>query len=884
MAIEKSLYAAPQGIDSMLAQQGDQPDIQIEIEDPESVNMQVDGMEIDLKPEKETADDFDANLAEYLDDSELSSLASELSSDYDDDVSSRKDWMQTYVDGLELLGLKIEERSEPWEGACGVYHPILSEALVKFQSETMMSTFPAAGPVKTQIIGKETQEKKDAATRVQEDMNYQLMDVMKEYRPEHERMLWGLGLSGNAFKKVYYDPQLQRQVSIFVPAEDIVVPYGASDLLSAERVTHVMRKTENELVRLQVAGFYRDVDLGLPNNILDEVEKKIAEKMGFRASSDSRYKLLEMHVDLDLPGYEDKDKKGHPTGIKLPYVVTMEKGSNTILAVRRNWEPDDETKQKRQHFVHYGYVPGFGFYCFGLIHLVGAFAKSGTSLIRQLVDAGTLSNLPGGFKTRGLRVKGDDTPIAPGEFRDVDVPSGTMKDNIMPLPYKEPSQTLLQLLNQIMQEGRAFANAADTQISDMSANAPVGTTLAILERTLKVMSAVQARIHYSMKQELGLLKLIIADYTPEDYDYDPEEGDRKAKKSDYDNVDVIPVSDPNAATMAQKIVQYQAVLQLSQSAPDMYDMPVLHRQMLEVLGIKNVEKLIPIDENKDPVDPITENQNILNGKAVKAFLTQDHQAHIQVHMSMMQDPNIQKLLQGNPKAQVMQGVMMAHINEHLGFEYRKQIEQQLGMSLPPQTDKSGEPTKMDPDVEARLAPLLAQAAQQLLQQHQQQAAQQQAQQQAQDPLVQMQQQELEIKKQSEIAKAMKMKADAEAKQAQLQIERDRIAAQERIATAQQKMDGIKTAATLMANKKQKVMDTGVDILKHLSDQHVEGVKHAQSLGHQAGQHQSANQHQLNQKVLDQAHDVNQKRMDQAHAMELANLQAAQQQQPTEGEE
>ena len=502
MAIEKSLYAAPQGIDSMLAQQGNQPDIQIEIEDPEAVHMNIDGMEINLGSEKETADDFDANLAEYLDDQELQSLASELIADFEDDVSSRKDWMQTYVDGLELLGLKIEERTEPWEGACGVYHPILSEALVKFQSETMMSTFPSAGPVKTQIIGKETQEKKDAAQRVQDDMNYQLLDVMKEFRPEHERMLWGLGLSGNAFKKVYFDPQLNRQVSIYVPAEDIVVPYGASDLQSAERVTHVMRKTENELVRLQVAGFYRDVDLGTPNNVLDEVEKKIAEKMGFRASSDSRYKLLEMHVDLDLLGYEDEDKKGHPTGIKLPYVVTMEKGSSTILAIRRNWEPDDDNKQKRQHFVHYGYVPGFGFYCFGLIHLVGAFAKSGTSLIRQLVDAGTLSNLPGGFKTRGLRVKGDDTPIAPGEFRDVDVPSGTMRDNIMPLPYKEPSQTLLQLLNQIMEEGRAFANAADMQVSDMSANAPVGTTLAILERTLKVLSAVQSRIHYSMKPSL----------------------------------------------------------------------------------------------------------------------------------------------------------------------------------------------------------------------------------------------------------------------------------------------------------------------------------------------------------------------------------------------
>ena len=460
--------------------------------------------------------------------------------------------MQTYVDGLELLGMKIEERTEPWEGACGVYHPLLSEALVKFQSETMMETFPAAGPVKIEIIGRETPEKKDAAERVKEDMNYQLTDVMKEYRPEHERMLWGLGLSGNAFKKVYYDPGLERQASIFVPAEDIVVPYGASNIETSERVTHVMRKTKNELVKLQVAGFYREVDLGEPVNALDEVEKKIAEKMGFRATSDDRFKLLEMHVNLDLPGHEHKDDDGKPTGIALPYVVTIEKGTSNVLAIRRNWEPDDDTHAKRNHFVHYGYIPGFGFYCFGLIHLIGAFAKSGTSILRQLVDAGTLSNLPGGFKTRGLRIKGDDTPISPGEFRDVDVPSGTMRDNILPLPYKEPSQTLYQLMNQIIDEGRRFAAAADMKVSDMSANSPVGTTLAILERTLKVMSAVQARIHYAMKQEFRLLKKIIADYTPDEYTYEPIEGSRRAKKSDYDQVNVIPVSDPNAATMSQK--------------------------------------------------------------------------------------------------------------------------------------------------------------------------------------------------------------------------------------------------------------------------------------------------------------------------------------------
>jgi chaperonin GroES len=518
MAIDKALNRAPLGLSSedMEAMLGE-PDIEIEIEDPEEVSIKMGGVEIEIEPAKETDEDFNVNLAEHIDDSELVSLAEELTGDFDEDIASRKDWIQTYVDGLELLGLKIEERAEPWEGACGVFHPLLSEALVKFQAETMMSTFPASGPVRTQIIGKETPEKKDAAQRVQEDMNYQLMDVMKEYRPEHERMLWGLGLSGNAFKKVYFDPSLDRQVSVFIPAEDIVVPYGASNLESAERVTHVMRKTENELRRLQVSGFYRDIDIGTPNNTLDEIEKKIAEKLGFKASTDTRYKILEMHVEIDLVGYEHRDENNELTGIALPYVVTIEKGSNQVLAIRRNWEPDDDTYAKRQHFVHYGYVPGFGFYYFGLIHLVGAFAKSGTSIIRQLVDAGTLANLPGGFKARGLRVKGDDTPIAPGEFRDVDVPSGSIKDNLMALPYKEPSQTLFQLFQTIIEEGRRFANTADLQISDMSAQAPVGTTLAILERTLKTMSAVQARVHYSMKQELGLLKQIIAAYTPDEY-------------------------------------------------------------------------------------------------------------------------------------------------------------------------------------------------------------------------------------------------------------------------------------------------------------------------------------------------------------------------------
>ena len=828
MAIEKSLYAAPQGLEEIAGMNQAAPDIEIEIEDPEAVRIGIDGMEIEIEPDKESEDEFNANLAEYISDDVLQSLAEELIGDYDEDVASRKDWMQTYVDGLELLGMKIEERTEPWEGACGIYHPMLSEALVKFQSETMMATFPAAGPVKTQIIGKETPAKKEAAQRVADDMNYQLTDVMKEYRPEHERMLWGLGLAGNAFKKVYFDPHLDRQVSFFVPAEDIVVPYGASNLESSPRVTHVMRKTENELRRLQVANFYRDIDLGTPENVLDEVEKKIAEKMGFRATSDNRFKLLEMNVDLDLEGYEHKDEKGKKTGIALPYVITIEKGSSNVLAIRRNWEPDDETYAKRQHFVHYGYVPGFGFYYFGLIHLIGAFAKSSTSLIRQLVDAGTLSNLPGGFKTRGMRVKGDDTPIAPGEWRDADVASGTLKDNLLPLPYKEPSQTLNVLLGQIVEEGRRFANTADLTLSDMSAQAPVGTTLAILERTLKNMSAIQARVHYSMKQELGLLKNIIAEYTPDDYDYEPTEGSRKAKKSDYDDVDVIPVSDPNASTMAQKIVQYQAVLQLAQGAPQLYNLPLLHRQMLDVLGIKDAAKLVPMDDDQKPTDPVSENQNVLKGKPVKAFLSQDHQAHIVVHMSAMQDPKIQALLQQNPMAQAMQSAMMSHINEHLGFEYRKQIEQTLGMQLPPQTDESGEETHMSPEVEARLAPMLAQAAQQLLQKNQQEAQQKQAQQQAQDPIIQMQMQELQLKSQENQRKAAKDQADNAIKAAQLQIERERIQTQQTTDDKRIKMDAVKMAAQMQDDKQRHMMDTGVDILKQLSNKsHEEQLRQMQ---------------------------------------------------------
>lgn len=803
MAIDKALNQAPLGLDAMGMQPGPmEPDLEIEIEDPESVTLRTPDMELEIE-RTEDEDEFNENLAEKISEDVLEGLAAELISDYEDDVASRKDWMQTYVDGLELLGMKLEERSEPWEGACGVYHPLLSEALVKFQSETIMATFPASGPVKTQIIGKETPEKKKAAERVQNDMNYQLTEVMTEYRSEHERMLWGLGLSGNAFKKVYFDPSRDRQASIFVPAEDVVVPYGSEDLQTAERVTHVMRKSENDLKKLMVGGFYRDVDLGNPVNTLDDVEKKIAEKMGFRATSDDRYKLLEMQVNLDLPGYEDED------GIALPYIVTIEKGTGTVLAIRRNYEPDDDTKQKRTHFVHYGYIPGFGFYYFGLIHLIGAYAKSGTSILRQLVDAGTLSNLPGGLKTKGMRTKGDDTPISPGEWRDVDVASGTIRDNILPLPYKEPSQVLKQLMDQIVDEGRRFASAADLQVSDMSAQAPVGTTLALLERQLKVMSAVQARIHFAMKQEFKLLKHIIAAYAPEEYSYDPAEGDRMVRRKDYDDVDVIPVSDPNAATMSQKVVQYQAVMQMAQAAPQIYDLVELNRQMLEVLGIKNIGKLVPSAEDQKPKDPVAENMAILNMKPVKAFAHQDHEAHIQVHMSAMQDPKVAALVGQNPQAQAMMAAAMAHINEHVAFQYRKQIEEALGVPLPQTKDDEVLPQ----DIENQIASMMAMASAKVLQKNQAEAAQQQAQQAAQDPVIQMQQKELEIKAQEVEIKKQKVQADTVAKGIQLKLEKERIDAQKQIAGLQASAKAVHAKNELQTRTKTEGVRLGMQAAK-----------------------------------------------------------------------
>jgi len=757
MAIAKSLYSAPVGLAD--AAQDEEP-IEIEIVDPEEVTIRADGVEIEIEP-KEEDDDFSENLAETLPEGVLSTLSSTLLHDIDNDIGSRKDWERTYTEGLRLLGLNYEMRAEPWEGACGVYHPMITEAVVRFQSETITETFPAQGPVRTKIVGKETSDKKEAAARVEADMNYQLTERMVEFRSEHERMLWSLPATGSAFKKVYYDPALARQVSIFIPAEDILLPYGVSDIQSCYRVTHRMRKTKNDILKLQAAGFYRDVDLPDPSKQIDNVQKAKNTETGFSDIGDDRYVLYEVHADLVVSEDPDEDE------IALPYVVTL-LDSGAILAIRRNWNPDDELRLKRQHFVQYNYIPGFGAYGFGLFHLIGGYAQSATSLMRQLVDAGTLANLPGGLKSRGLRIKGDDTPISPGEFRDVDVGSGTIRDNILPLPYKEPSATLAALLGTIVEEGRRFAATADMKVSDMSAQAPVGTTLALLERQLKVMTAVQARVHYALKQELKLIAGVIRDYTDDEYAYEPDTGTPRARKSDFSHVDIIPVSDPNAATLSQRVVQYQAVIQLAQSAPQIYDLPQLHRGMLDTLGIKNAEKLVPLPEDQKPVDPVTENMNALKGKPLKAFAYQDHEAHIQVHMAAAQDPMVMQLIGQNPQAQAIMGAMMAHVAEHVGFGYRRKIEQQLGMPLPPEDEK------LPPQIELALSAMMAQAAQQVLQQSQQAAAQQQAQQQAQDPVLQLQQQELQLKAQQLELQKQKLAIDAAARADEIDIKETQV--------------------------------------------------------------------------------------------------------------
>jgi hypothetical protein len=820
MSIEQSLSQAPLGLNDLVMD--DTPAIEIEIENPEGVRVNMDGVEIDLMPEDDE-EGFGDNLAEYMDGGELQKIASDLIEMVDADINSRKDWVDMYVKGLDVLGMKYEERTEPWLGACGVFSTVLTEAAVRFQSETIIETFPAQGPVKTEIIGAIDKLKEEAAERVRDDMNYKLTEGMPEYRPEHERMLYSLGLAGAAFKKVYYDPSMGRQASIFIPAEDVIIPYGASSAMTSERVTHIMRKTKNDIRKLQVSGFYLDEDLGDPLQFYTDVEKKKAEDQGYNLSDDDRYQIYEIHVDYDLPGYEDEN------GIALPYVITLERGTTKILAIRRNWDEDDEHRLKRQHFVQYTYVPGFGAYGLGLIHLIGGYARAGTSIIRQLVDAGTLSNLPGGLKTRGLRIKDDDTPINPGEFRDVDVPSGSVKENIMALPYKEPSQVLLALLNQITDEGRRLGSIADMNISDMSANAPVGTTLALLERQLKTMSAVQARVHYSMKQEFKLLKSIIRDYTPESYEYTPVAGTPQAKRADYDMVDVIPVSDPNSATMAQRIMQYQAVIQLAQGAPQIYNLPVLHRQMIEVLGIKNADKLVPIDDDMTPRDPISENMAFLTGKPTKAFIYQDHDAHIAVHTSMMQDPLVMGQIGQNPMAQQMQAAIMAHVAEHIAFQYRSKIEQRLGATLPKPD------IEMPEDVEVQLSKLVAQAAAQLLQINKNEAAQKQAQQQMQDPVMQMQQAELQIKQQDAQTKAQKVQGELAIKQAELQLKAQDMASKQGEDPA-------------MAAQRQQ-QEIAMEAMRHQSEMTRAQEEHQQSLAHNQQKQDLQAKQQLLQMML-----------------------------------
>jgi len=801
MAIEKGLYEMPEGIEDMGE---DEAVLAIDVMSDEGVEVVLEdgSVEITFGEEIEEIDaaPFDANLADYLEDGQLQEVSTDLCEAVEGDMAARRDWADSYVAGLDVLGMKYEERTEPWENACGVYSNILAEAAIRFQAEAMSETFPAAGPVKTKILGEITQDKEDAALRVKTDMNYELTEVMVEYRPEHERLLYSLGLAGSAFKKVYFDPGLNRQIALYIPAEDVIVPYGASNIESAERVTHVMRKTKNEMVKLQAAKFYRDVELGDPMSFFSDVEEAKAEQSGVSLTSDDRYTVLEIHADINIDGVDGADNKDS-LQVAKPYVVTLEKGTGEILAIRRNWNPDDELTLKRQHFVHYAYVPGFGFYGLGLIHIIGGYARAGTSIIRQLVDAGTLSNLPGGLKSRGLRVKGDDTPIGPGEFRDVDVPSGSIRDNIMPLPYKEPSQTLFALLKQITEEGRRLGAISDMNISDMSANAPVGTTLALLERTLKPMAAVQSRVHFSMKQEFKLLRRIIAEYAPEEYMYVPDRGEPRARRADYAMVEVIPVSDPNSSTMAQRVVQYQTVLQMAQATPQIYDLPQLHRQMIEVLGIKNADKLVPVKDDIKPSDPVSENMAVIVGKPMKAFIYQDHDAHIATHQAFMQDPQIMAFIGQNPAAQQIMAALSAHIAEHVAFQYRQQMETKLGVPLPPPD------SELSKEQEVQLAGLLAKAAQQLTQQKQAAAAQQQAEQKAQDPIIQMQQQELQLKQAEQQRKAAKDQADSELAAARLQldaekaqttagIEASRIAAQNEQAQARNDLDEAKAILDL----------------------------------------------------------------------------------------
>lgn len=751
-------------------------DIEIEIEHEVAPDGSV---TIEFEPEAAENTEFNANLVESIADDALGKLCTELISQFEEDLLARRDWIQAYFKGLKLLGLKSEPRSTPWQNACGVFHPVLTEAVVRFQSEVITETFPAMGPVKTTVIGEETKENLAAALRVAEDMNYKLTTEMVEYRPEHERMLWSLPLAGSAFKKVYYDETLGRQVSIFVPAEDVVIPYGAVSLDNAERVTHVMRKSENDIKKLMNVGFYTQFDVPEVQDPLDEIEQEKQEAYGdeFSAVTDPRHRLLEIQVDIDLMEYGFKDTYGFEEGIATPYIVTINRSTNQIYSIYRNYKENDESRSRRCHFVQYNYVPGSGSYGFGLIHLIGGYAEAATSLLRQLVDTGTLSNLPGGLKTRGLRMnKGNDSPIGPGEWRDVDVPAGAIRDNLMPLPYKEPSPTLYQLLQDIIGEAKSFVNASELNVSAMSAQAPVGTTLALLERQLKVMSAIQSRMHYSMKREFQLLKGVIRDCTDDEYFYNVEKAPRSIKREDYDLCEVLPVSDPNASTMAHKVIQYQTVTQMAQQAPGIYDLKLLHRQMIEVIGIKNADKLVPIEDDVENTDPVTENQNMLVGKPVKAFIEQDHDAHIAVHIGLAQDPNVQQLLESSPNAQALMAGYQNHIAEHIGMKMRRQIEQQMGIQLPPEGEK------LPPEMEQAISRMAADAMLRVTDANKAEQARKEAEQAAQDPMVQIQQQELAIKgkqveqKDKEIEiKQQQAVADAAYKAEQIRLEEERLA-------------------------------------------------------------------------------------------------------------
>jgi len=777
MAIERTTPATP--IEGEL-----EAGIEVDISSANGAEMTEDGgMIIDFNPDAiDPSEDFFANLADEMSEDALKKLGTELIGQYQGDRDSRNEWEETYIKGLDQLGLKIEDRTLPWPGACGVFHPMLTEAVVRFQSQAITEIFPASGPVNTKILGLATPEKEQQSKRVQDYMNYLLTDKMSEYRTETEKLLFSLPLAGSAFRKVYFDPNMDRPCAIFVPAEDFIVSYGATDLQMAERATHIMKKNANDVRKLQVSGFYRDIDLPDPSPDPDDIRKKYDELTGDSSTYDfdNRYTLLEMMVNLDLEGFEDIDESGEPTGIALPYVVTIDTSSNNILAVRRNWYEEDDNHMMRQHFAHYQYLPGIGFYGFGLVHLIGGLAKSATSLLRQLVDAGTLSNLPGGLKSRGLRIKGDDTPIMPGGFRDFDIPGGAIRDNITFLPYKEPSATLYQLLGNIVEEGRRFTSASDMNVADMNSEAPVGTTLAILERAMKVMTAIQSRLHASMKQEFNILVNVIRDFTSPSYPYEVEP-DANIKTEDFDDrIDVLPVSDPNAATMSQRIMQYQAALQLAQQSPQIYNLPELHRQMLDTLGIRDADKIIPLGDDTKPADPVSENMSMLNGEPVKAFEYQDHEAHIRVHMSAIQDPELAQIGANNPQGmQLLQAALEAHVREHLAFQYRDEIEMELGIELPPLGETLPE------DIEKRLSAMVAEAAERLLQKHQREAEQQRIQEQMQDPLVQAKMRELDIKESEVQRKAqadmIDAQIDVQKSQSRDAIEMERIRSQEKIA-------------------------------------------------------------------------------------------------------